>query len=147
MSRVLYFTRTEIAAKVPARIMLEALDDDGDGVIDEAVWDEVAASACNEVDAPLGQRYAVPFSAAPDYPVLVVAAAILFCCEALYLRRGFGDAKTNPFITRADAMRQKLDDIAAGRSALTPTAIRPRPSVSAVTEPARTSSAAGNLST
>ncbi len=147
MPRPLYFLRTEIAATVGARAMLEALDDDGDGVLDEAVWDAVAAAACNEVDGILGQRYATPFAAAPDAPSLIAAAAAIFCCETLYLRRGFGDAKTNPFLTRADAIRTKLDDIAAGRAPLTPTAIRPRPSVSVVTEPARTSSAAGSLST
>ncbi len=144
--RPLYLTLDDVSANVPAALLLEALDDNADGQIDQPVWAQVAASACNEVDGTLGQRYPVPFPAAPATPALVAAAAILFASEMLYLRRGHGTKETNPFLTRADAMRSKLDLIAEGRLALTPTTLRPRPSVSAITEPARTSSAAGALS-
>ncbi len=147
MARPLYFTLEEIAAKVPSALLLEALDDNADGQIDQPVWAKVAAASCNEVDGILGQSYAVPFASAPDTPALVASAARVFCWETLYLRRGHGDAKTNPFITAADSMRLKLDAIAAGKEALTPSATRPSPSVVAITEPARTSSHYGNLST
>ena len=147
MARPLYFTLDEIAAKVPSDLLVEALDDNADGQIDQPVWAKVAAASCNEVDGILGQRYSTPFAAAPDTPALVAAAARLFCWETLYLRRGKGDAATNPFLTLADSMRAKLDVIAAGKEPLTPTTVRPRPSVSAVSEPARTSSHFGNLST
>ncbi|MEI6606034.1 MAG: phage protein Gp36 family protein [Verrucomicrobiota bacterium] len=147
MARPLYFTLDEISAKVPAALLLEALDDNADGQIDQPVWAKVAAASCNEVDGILGQSYSVPFAAAPDTPALVAAAARLFCWETLYLRRGKGDKDTNPFLTLADAMRAKLDAIVAGKEPLTPSSIRPSPSVTAVTEPARTSSHFGNLST
>jgi phage gp36-like protein len=144
--RPLYLTLDEVSAKVPPALLLEALDDNADGVLDEDAWAQVAASACKEVDGTLGQRYTVPFPEPPDTPALVSEAAILFACETLYLRRGHGTKETNPFLTRAEAMRSKLDLIAEGRLALTPTTTKPRPSVSAITEPARTSSATGALS-
>lgn len=147
MARPLYITLDEVAAKLPAALVLEALDDNADGQIDQPVWAKIAAAACDEVDASVGQRYTTPFAALPDTPALIRSAALLFVCEMLYLRRGKGDKDTNPFLSRADAMRQKLDLIADGKQPLTPTAERPRQSVSVITEPARTSSASGNLAT
>jgi hypothetical protein len=146
MSRPLYFTLDDVTAKVPEATVTEALDDDRDGLLDDSAWLAVAGAACNEVDSSLGQRYATPFPATPNTPPLVKHAALLFFWESLYLRRGFGSKDTNPFLAQADAMRGKLDQIADGRAPLTPTAEKPRQSVTAVTEPARTSSAAGNLS-
>lgn len=147
MPRPLYITLSEVKAKLPADLVLEALDDNADGQIDSPVWDSIAEAACNEVDASVGQRYTTPFAALPDTPVLIRTAALLFVCEMLYLRRGKGDKDTNPFLARADAMRQKLDLVADGKQPLTPTTERPRQSVSVITEPARTSSAAGHLAT
>ena len=70
----------------------------------------------------------------------------MFVLETLYLRRGFGTEETNPFLNSARAARKELTAIGNGEMPLTPEAERPRKSVSIVTEPARTSSAFGNLS-
>jgi len=146
MSRPLYITLSQVLAKVPRDLVVQALDDNGDGEIDPPVWEEVAGAACIEVDSKLGKRYTVPFVPAPDYPAIVVQAALLFVWEALYLRRGLGESKTNPWIDKADAMRRELDDIGAGNVPLNPTIKRPVPSVSAVTGRARTNTVNGNLS-
>lgn len=146
MSRLLYFTLDDVTAKVPLQTVTEALDDDRDGFLDDAAWLATAGAACNEVDASLGQRYATPFAEAPGAPALVTHAALLFFCESLYLRRGYGTKENNPFLGQADTMRGKLDQIADGKAPLTPTTERPVQSVTTITEPARTSSAAGHLS-
>lgn len=146
MPRPAYFTLDDVTAKVPLADVVKALDDDGDGVMDDAAWTACVAAACNEVDGTLGQRYDIPFAAEPDTPTLVHQAALLFFWELLYLRRGFGKQEDNPWIAKADKMRTKLDAVAAGEVPLTPTAIRPKPSVSAVTESARSTPASGHIS-
>jgi len=140
----MYFTQDDIAAEMPPEFLLEALDDDADGVIDAGLWDKVVASASRKVDAALGQRFTVPFTG--TIPALVKEAAIVFCLETLYRRRGFGEEETNPWITLANSVRKKLTRIGNGEEPLTPTVKKPTPSVSTVTEPARTTSSRGYIS-
>lgn len=145
MSRPAYTFIEQVSAKLPAEFLAEALDDDKDGFVDMDVWDNVAAEAADQVDARLGKRYQVPFDPEALEP-LVRSASLLFVLESLYLRRGFGTPENNPFLTSATAARKELEDIGNGVSALTPTARKPLPSVTTVTEPARTSSGRGFLS-
>ena len=147
MSRPLYVTLSQVLAKVPREVVTGALDDNGDGEIDPLVWEEVASTACGEVDSALGQRYTTPFVPNPGFPAIVVQAALLFVCESLYLRRGLGESKTNPWLDPADRMRQKLDDMGAGKIPLNPTITRPVPSVSAITQRSRANPIYGNLNT
>jgi phage gp36-like protein len=135
-----YTTQARLAALVAAEQMVRALDDDGDGVADAGAWEAVEAAAASQVDGRLGQRYGTPVAA--PLPALVQEAADVFVAEILYLRRGLaGDA--NPWTARADAMRARLERIGRGEEPLTATAPSARPSVSAITEPARTVRAGG----
>lgn len=145
MSRVVYTTFSQIKAKLPHDFVVEALDDDKDGEIDQDVLDLVLETAADEVDSRLGQRYAVPFDPA-DLPAIVSSASLVLVLETLYVRRGFGNAENNPFFTNAAETRRKLDKIGNGEGQLTPTAQRPRPSVAVFGEPAKTTSSSGNLS-
>lgn len=146
MSRVVYTTIDQVKAKLPQTFVVESLDDDRDGLLDDEVWTAVAEEAADQVDARLGQRYAVPFDLT-DLPAPAKSASLLFVLETLYLRRGYGTEENNPFLNSARAARKELEMIGKGEKQLTPTAARPRPSVAVFTEPARTSSANGNLST
>lgn len=145
MSRPVYTTLAQVKAKLPLAFITEALDDDADGVIDEDVWTQVTEDAADQVDARLGKRYAVPFNP-ENLEAIVSDASKLFVLETLYLRRGFGTEENNPFKKSADTMRNELRDIGNGKGQLTPEAVRPKKSVAVFTEPAKTTSSAGNLS-
>lgn len=146
MSRPVYTTIDQVKAKLPQTFLVEALDDDRDGMIDEDVWSAVAEEAADQVDARLGQRYATPFDLLA-LPAPAKSASLLFCLETLYLRRGYGTEESNPFLASARAARKELEAIGAGDKALSPTAEKPRPSVAVFGEPAKTTSASGSLST
>lgn len=138
-----YHTRESIEALVPPTFLLDALDDDRDGEEDAGIYDAVAASASESVDAYLGGRYAVPFATPP---ALAATASRVLCLEALYQRRGFSrdTDPPNPWAAQAADWRARLGRIAAGEEPL-----RPDPGnagvVDTVTEPSRTTSASGRM--
>ena len=138
-----YTTLDQVTAKLPLQFVTEALDDDGDGLLDAEVWEAVADGAARDVDGLLAMRYDVPFTA--PLPAVVVTASLCFVMESLYDRRGLTGEK-NPYLKRAEDERKKLRDIGSGKLPLTPERVKKTPSVSVVTEPARTSSKHGHLS-
>ncbi|MEI6036097.1 MAG: phage protein Gp36 family protein [Verrucomicrobiae bacterium] len=129
----MYIAQSDLAALIPADFLTQALDDDGDGIVD--AWATVQAAACCEVDAILGVRYTVPLPT--PYPAVVIHAARTLAAEACYLRRG-SPAEKNPFTAAAKTVRLQLRDIALGALPLDPTISRPKPSAILITEPART---------
>ncbi len=133
-----YIALTDIEGKIPAPFLTQALDDDGDGVMD--AHEQVLASASKAVDALLGGRFTVPFSA--PLPAIVADAATVFFCEQCYQRRGF-TAEANPWAAQADAMRKRLDKIASGMLPLSPTVVRANASGTLISEPSTTFDAAG----
>lgn len=137
-----YIVQSDLHALVPPAFVVEALDDDRDGLADAGVWAAVEAEAAGQVDSRLGGRYAVPFGA--PLPAIVTEAAKLFAAEALYQRRG-QSGENNPFTGRANAMRKRLEAIGAGEAPLTPEAGRKRPPVSVITAPAKTLPAHGGM--
>lgn len=105
-----YITQDQIAALIPMPKLVDALDDNGDGVIDLidpdnpqslTVLGQIMANASNEVDGFLQGRYSTPFA---DPPAVVVQATLMFACEAIYARREVGDDK-NPFSPKARIYR------------------------------------------
>lgn len=140
-----YFTKSDITIELPTEFLTEGLDDNADGAEDPGLWDALVASASRRVDSRLGQRYHVPFTG--TIPALVKEAAIIFALDILYRRRGYGTEESNPWMTASIAMEKKLTRIGNDEEPLTPTKQEARPSVSAITEPARTTSHSGYLST
>lgn len=138
-----YTSLSQVFAKLPEQFVIEALDDDRDGELDEDVWEAVADGASREVDGFLAMKYSVPFTG--DLPAVVVTASLYFVMETLYDRRSFTGEK-NPYMARAEAERKKLRDIGNGDLPLMPTIVKKTPSVSVVAEQAKTSSAFGSLS-
>lgn len=128
-----YISLSDLEAVLPSAFLTQALDDDGDGQID--AWEAVQAAAERAVNAILGMRYAVPFTA--PIPEIVIEAAFTFAAEACYTRRGV-EFDQNPFGKAAATMRATLRQIAAGEIPLAPGLERAKPSVSVITEPART---------
>jgi len=144
-----YFTRSSVTAKVPPKFLLQALDDDGDGIEDDGLWDAIAEDACDAVDSFLGGRFAVPF-AEGSVPALAAEAAKLFALETLYQRRGYerDTEPPNPWSNAASAIRARLKRIAAGDEPLMPeggAGAVPGSSVQVVTEESRTTSRSGRM--
>lgn len=138
-----YIIMATLVAEVPPQFITQALDDNGDGTADAGLFDQIVANAQAEVDGILGQRYTVPFQ--NPVPAIVVDATTKLVAERLYSRRGL-DGEKNPWSKKASDVRALLKTIAKGEVPLTPAAAREKPSASAITEPARTSSARGRAS-
>jgi phage gp36-like protein len=130
-----YLTQDSLGSIVPPAFIIQALDDDADGLADDGLWDSIAAEAAEAVDAFLAGRYAVPFS--DPAPAVVAQAAKVFAAEMLYTRRGF-TGQQNPFTVRADSARARLEKIGSGELPLDASAPATKPPVSIVSAEALT---------
>lgn len=104
-----YFSQSDLEALIPSAFLIQALDDDNDGVID--AFAVVQTQAQGEVDAYLEPRFAVPLTG--SIPRLVNKAAVTIAAELCYRRRGTPDAD-NPWVSTAKAMRTLLTKIGQG---------------------------------
>ncbi|WP_395737419.1 phage protein Gp36 family protein [Prosthecobacter sp.] len=105
-----YLQLTDLNGQIPPQFIIQALDDDNDGVID--AWDAVREAVQSEIDAALEGRFVVPLTFSP-MPRIINRAAVALACEMCYRRRGTADAE-NPWKGRADAFRKKLEAINMG---------------------------------
>lgn len=141
-----YTTRAKIEADIPSEFLTQALDDNGDGLEDDDLFDTILATAAEEIDSYLEGRYALPIT---PVPMLLAAAAKVFVLETLYSRRGYS-ADTdpiNPWSARATGYRERLKAIANGDEALRVNTEKAAPSITVISEPARTHSRSGRLLT
>jgi phage gp36-like protein len=107
-----YTTQLRIQTAIPLQHLNDALDDNGDGSMDNGLLDELIESASQAVDAFLSARYPVPFSIGPGLPPICAEASFIFACERIYDRRQI--LEKNPYRDQADAWRQHLAKIASG---------------------------------
>jgi phage gp36-like protein len=141
-SRPFYFERADLVGPVPAQFILQALDDNGDGVEDDGAFDTLRKNACDDVDALLSPMFDTPF--ATPFPVLVSQAARTFAAALLYRRRGVLDA-SNPFAKDATAMSAKLTAIVEKDQPVPKDFPVSVATVTAITEKSKTFSQAGIL--
>lgn len=106
-----YTTQQRIATAIPAPHLVDALDDNQDGLADDGLLDEIIASASQAVDALLAGAYTVPF-APGSVPPVAAEASFIFACERIYDRRQATDK--NPFRDQADKWRDRLEKIGNG---------------------------------
>jgi phage gp36-like protein len=111
-----YILQTSLKGKVPDDLLLQALDDDGDGMADVGVWESISCDVDRAIDGRLEGRYAVPL--AEPLPSVVAEAATVFAAEAVYLRRSLSGDQ-NPWTKQAETFRKRLEDIGAGLQPLT----------------------------
>lgn len=129
-----YVLRPDVETKIPPAFVVQALDDDADGVEDTGAWDALAAAVDAEIDGYLSRRFPLPLS---DTPAALRSGACILACEAIHQRRGaYGDK--NPFTVHADAFRARLEAIAAGKAELAITQKPARPGISIISESAGT---------
>lgn len=140
---ILYLTLSHLVADIPGRLVVEATDDDADGHADPNVVQELLSRASREVDEILGQRFKVPFTG--RFPPIVRGAAVVFAGYRVYRRRGVAD-DDNPMAKQRDEMIAKLKAIASGADPLAPGFERSAPSVSVISEPAKTHTNRGKKS-
>lgn len=138
-----YVDLDDMEARIPPGVLLNALDDDDDGQPDDGLWAKIQQAVGEKIDGCLGVRFAVPFN--PPLPAVVVSAAQIFAAEMVYDRKGFSGEERNPWAGRAARMMAKLEKIADGLLPLAPGMERARPSVSVITERAKTHSSRDNL--
>lgn len=128
----MYCQESDFAGLIPPDFFLQALDDNGDGIEDAGLFNQIEQLAEDAIDAYIGLRYALPLVA--PYPVVVVNAARVFTAELLYKRRGVTDDK-NPWSMQAGQTRTLLKSISLGQTPLSPELNRQDPSASVVTQP------------
>lgn len=127
-----YVTQADPLTYFSAQAVIKFLDDDGDGVPDNGLFDQIVQDASMEVDGRLNQTYTVPFT--DPAPVKVRAAALVFVCEAFYQRRNVPPER-NPFTARADYWRIELDKIGRDGKGLDNSTLRVVPPVTWASSP------------
>lgn len=137
-----YSSRDDVTIDIPPDFLVQALDDDGDRVEDEGLFQKIQARADRKVDALLSSRYTTPFVGV--IPPLVAEAATVFCGEMIYGRRG-RTGEENPFGAAADDYRERLLKIADGEAELALSNRPARPPVSLITERSRVHSRRNNI--
>jgi phage gp36-like protein len=137
----MYASRSDLEAIIPPHFIVQALDDDADGVEDDGLFQKVSDAADRAVNAYLSGRYTTPFGA--PFPDLVAEAAKIFVAESLYARRGY-ESDRNPYTARANGLRKQLESIGNGNGSLggiPDHSSGTRPPMAIVTEPSRTTPA------
>ena len=104
-------TIDDLTGDMPEQKLIEALDDDQDGLADEKAFDAALASANVRAEALFGGAVPAQYSTAADYAVRV------FMLDILYRRRGVAD-ESNPWAKIADAQEARLRALASGTEAI-----------------------------
>jgi phage gp36-like protein len=137
-----YVLQSALKGKVPDDLLLQALDDNADGVADEGIWDAISADVDRAIDGRLEGRYTVPLAA--PLPAVVAEAAIVFAAEAVYMRRGLAGDQ-NPWTKQADGFRKRLEAIGTGEQPLKNDVVPVKSGGAVISEPSRTYDEAGRL--
>lgn len=112
-----YVVQADLEGKIPQQLLLQALDDNGDGLADDGVWDKLVTDVESAINSRLEANYTIPLET--PVPAIITEAAKVLAAEAIYMRRGLtGDQ--NPWTKQADAMRKRLEDIGSGSVQLLP---------------------------
>ena len=99
--------RNELIGQITEELLISALDDNGDGQADEAVWAAVVAAADKRLQAIFGGP------TPPRHELAAGHARRLFVLTTLYNRRGF-TGEANPYTAAADRAEKHLMGVAGG---------------------------------
>ena len=104
-------TIDDLAGDMPEQTLIQALDDDRDGLADEKAFRAALASANARAEAIFGGAAPAQYATAVDYAVRV------FLLDLLYRRHGDADEK-NPWAKQAEAQEARLRALANGTEAI-----------------------------
>ncbi len=105
------FTMEDLLGCLPWQKLTEALDDDGDGIADDAVFEAVLGAALDRARAAFGGEPPARHEAAAR------RAARVFLLDLLYRRRGVAD-EANPWARQAAEEEERLRALATGAEAV-----------------------------
>lgn len=104
-------TIEDLTGDMPEQKIIEALDDDGDGIADETAFRAVLASANERAAAIFGGEVPAQYSVAAGHAVRI------FALDLLYRRRGVAD-EANPWSKLAEEEATRLRALASGTEAI-----------------------------
>ena len=104
-------TIDDLTGDMPEQILIQALDDDRDGLADEKAFRAALASANERAEAIFGGAVPAQYAQPVDYAVRV------FLLDLLYRRHGDDDGK-NPWAKPAEAQEARLRALAAGTESI-----------------------------
>ena len=135
-----YVAQSDLVGLVPQDYLTAAQDDANDGET-AAVWASLAEAVDQDINGRLAATFSTPLSTVPD---AIKSAAKAIACFFLFKRRGAPDDQ-NPWTALAKFWQDKLDRIGSGQEPLSHDQTRASDPAVAITEDARTHSAAGSL--
>ena len=135
------FTQTEMIASIPASKMLLGIDDDGDAIEDDGLFDAILRKAEDFVGGYLDQA-GIPRWPDP-LPARLKIAAMNFALYLLYERRGMQNEKKTQMEDWVSPDRTWLSRIANGEESLSPSVPESFTDGAVVSEPARTTTERG----
>ena len=104
-------TIDDLVGDMPERMIVEALDDDGDGFADAAAFNAALASANARAEAIFGGEVPERYARTADYAVRV------FLLDLIHRRHGDADDK-NPWASIAVEQAQRLQALASGTESI-----------------------------
>lgn len=104
-------TIDDLVGDMPERMIVEALDDDGDGFADDSAFNAALKSANARADAIFGGEVPARYARTADYAVRV------FLLDLIHRRHGDTDEK-NPWARLADQEETRLKGLANGTEAI-----------------------------
>lgn len=110
-----YTSQAEVEALIPARLLAEALDDDGAGMAAEGMLAQLITNAEVAVDGLIGSAVVLPL--AEPLPKSVRRAALVFVLESVHQRRQVS-GEANPWSKEADRWRSWLEKVGQGEATL-----------------------------
>ena len=104
-------TIDDLVGDMPERMIVEALDDDGDGFADDSAFNAALKSANARAEAIFGGEVPARYARTADYAVRV------FLLDLIHRRHGDADEK-NPWARLADQEEARLKGLANGTEAI-----------------------------
>lgn len=108
-----YISSDDVTAAIPAKVQLQALDDDADGTADSGLLDDILDAASRWVDGLLRQTADL----SSPYPRLAVEAAKARACWLVFRRAG-NKGDENPWQDEMERFQDLLEDVARGQTSL-----------------------------
>jgi len=109
-----YISQNDLLAYIQTDMLANGLNDANSGIADPAVFASIYNAAEIEIHGFLESRFPLPFV---NVPSLVKNAALVFCAETVFARRGIA-TDANPFAKRAAVLRTRLEAVQQGKDRL-----------------------------